>query len=254
MQKMVSKLMPSEPKNGLLYVSQIRDELPEPSAPVTIIDSDGEEFHTKMHSAQARIDGLTKLHRKHNSTPGQMVMIEVDPNKKATVHVRFDDTPARSTDETSDSLPEESEQPSLFITASVEAMLEDFIANNLPALEPGLRLFKDEDGIFGRQYPTEVGTIDLLCLDTSDNLVVIELKKGRESDKVVGQISRYIGWVKAKLAKNSQQVRGIVVVHRPTDKYPKDTRLEYAIMANPQIALRYYEIGLTFFDHTTTFP
>lgn len=151
------------------------------------------------------------------------------------------------------SAAEPAESEGLFITASLESMLEDFIANNLAALEPGLQLFKDEDGIPGRQYPTEVGTIDLLCVDSSNNLVVIELKKGRESDKVVGQISRYIGWVKAKLAKNSTDVRGIVVVHKPTEKYPQDSRLEYAVLANPKTELRYYEISLNFFERGKTF-
>jgi hypothetical protein len=206
-----------------------------------------------MHSFQPRIDGLTKLHRKHNSQIGQTVTIEVDPNVKATAKVRFEDTPIEAVEPTPSESTESAEAESLFITASLESMLEDFIANNLSALEGGLRLYKDEDGIPGRQYPTEVGTIDLLCVDTNGNLVVIELKRGRESDKVVGQISRYIGWVKAKLAKGSQQVRGIVVVHKPTDKYPKDARLEYAILANPQTELRYYEISLNFFERGKTF-
>ena len=40
---------------------------------------------------------------------------------------------------------------------------------------------------------TEVGTIDILADEPDTNsLVVIELKKGRESDKVVGQTLRYI--------------------------------------------------------------
>jgi hypothetical protein len=143
-------------------------------------------------------------------------------------------------------LPEPEVPDSLFITASLESMLEDFIANNLSALEPGLRLYNDEDGVPGRQYTTEVGTIDLLCVDPNNTLVVVELKKGRETDRVIGQISRYIGWVKAKIAKDSRDVRGIVVVHKPTDKYPKDERLEYAILANPNLKLRYYEISLKF--------
>jgi RecB family endonuclease NucS len=250
MPKMIRILNASEVNYGLLYVSELSGQFPKPSQPVTIVDTDDERFVSKMHSFQPRIDGLTKLHRKHNSQIGQSVTIEVNPTEQGIARVRFDDATVASIEEQ----PTLVQEPTgLFITASLESMLEDFIASNLTALEPSLRLFTDEDGIPGRQYSTEIGTIDLLCTDASNNLVVIELKRGRESDKVVGQISRYIGWVKTKLAKNSQQVRGIVVVHKPTDKYPKDARLEYAIMANPQTELRYYEISLNFFDRSKVF-
>ena len=44
----------------------------------------------------------------------------------------------------------------------------------------------------GQQYNTGlVGTIDLLCEDEeSGDLVVIELKRGRPSDEVAGQLAR----------------------------------------------------------------
>jgi hypothetical protein len=248
MSKMIRKLNHSEVEYGLLYVSELSGQFPKSSQPVTVIDSDGERFASKMHSFQPRIDGLTKLHTKHHSRIGQSVEIEVNPTDPGIVRVHFDDVPVVSAEDLLQPAPEQAESEGLFITASLESMLEDFIASNLSALEPNLRLYKDEDGISGRQYATEIGIIDLLCVDASNNFVVIELKRGRESDKVVGQISRYIGWVKAKLAKNAQQVRGVVVVHKPTDKYPKDSRLEYAILANPQTELRYYEISLNFFE------
>lgn len=253
MPKMVRKLASYEVQYGLLYVNELGDLFPKPSFPFTIIDSDGQRFDSKMHSNQRRIDGLTQLHRKHNSQVGETVTIEVRPNEPATAHVLFEKISVESPELIQTPTAESSEPEGLFITASLESMLEDFIANNLTTLEPGLQLFKDEDGIPGRQYPTEVGTIDLLCVDSSNNLVVIELKRGRESDKVVGQISRYLGWVKAKLAKNSRDVRGIVVAHKPTEKYSKDSRLEYAILANPKTELRYYEISLNFFERGKTF-
>lgn len=206
-----------------------------------------------MHKQNPRIDGLTKLHQKHNSKIGQTVTIEVIPNEPATVHVRFEDEIVGLSEPNLESTTEAKENDALFITASLESMLEDFITNNLSALEPSLQLFKDEDGIPGRQYTTEVGTIDLLCVDGKNNFVVIELKRGRESDKVVGQISRYIGWVKAKLADNSRDVRGIVIIHKPTEKYPKDNKLEYAISANSRLELRYYEINLKFFERGKVF-
>lgn len=98
MPKIVKQLAASEVKYGLLYISsEPRDLLPESSASVTVIDSDGERFDSKMHSrGQSRIDGLTKLHRKHSSQAGDVVTIEVDPSDKATAHVRFEKSPVES--------------------------------------------------------------------------------------------------------------------------------------------------------------
>jgi hypothetical protein len=72
--------------------------------------------------------------------------------------------------------------------------------------------------LVGRQYPTTVGPIDLLAQDRSTKqYVVIELKKGRSADKVFGQISRYMGWVRKNLAKGTE-VAGIIVGSAIDDK------------------------------------
>ena len=41
--------------------------------------------------------------------------------------------------------------------------------------------------------------------------LVIELKKGRASDSVVGQIQRYMGYVKDELAEKNQPVKGVII-------------------------------------------
>jgi len=87
----------------------------------------------------------------------------------------------------------------------LEKVLEDILEHNLEALESGLRLV-------GRQYPTAIGTIDLLAQDATGIYVVIELKRGRTGDRVVGQIARYLTWVAQRLARGQEsRVRGIVV-------------------------------------------
>ena len=69
-----------------------------------------------------------------------------------------------------------------------------------------------------RQYPTTVGPIDLLGQDTkTGQYVVIELKRGRSADKVFGQLSRYMGWVRKNLA-NGDDVVGVIVAHTIDDK------------------------------------
>lgn len=86
-----------------------------------------------------------------------------------------------------------------------ERILEDVLEQNLNVLEEGLTLV-------GRQYRTSTGPIDLLCKDSNDNFVVVELKKGRAADKAVGQTLRYIGCVRSEmLERRGQKVRGIIV-------------------------------------------
>jgi len=110
----------------------------------------------------------------------------------------------------------------------LEKYLEEFIAKNFDKIDFGakLELYQDEENT-GRQYPTSVGKIDLLAIDRNrKEFVVIELKKGRSSDVVVGQILRYMGWVKENLAVNDYDqynVRGIIISKE------KDERLEYAL-------------------------
>lgn len=119
----------------------------------------------------------------------------------------------------------------------MERDLENFLSKNLGLIEEGLKLYYEE-GQGGRQYPTDVGTIDLLCKNRED-FVVVELKKGRCSDTVVGQISRYIGWVQKNLS-NGCNVRGIIIVH------DFDERLKYAVLAHSNLKLKYYEIQIKF--------
>jgi hypothetical protein len=253
MPTITNTLKPSHVRYGLLYVPEIRRYLPPPDHHVVVIDADGERFDGKMHTIQPRIDRLTALHRKHDTQLGDKVVIEVAPSSVGTVKVRFEQGRILLSQLAVPASEDEAVSEGLLITPSLESMLEDFIVNNLSALEPGLTLYKGDDGIPGRQFPTDVGDIDLLCVDAKKRLAVVELKRGRESDRVVGQIQRYIGWVEANLVKQGNTVRGIIIVHKPTDKYPFDQRLHYAVQANPKLELRYYEIRLSFLAHNAAF-
>lgn len=42
-------------------------------------------------------------------------------------------------------------------------------------------------------------------------MLVIELKRGRTSDVVVGQVQRYMGYVKEELLEPNQTVRGLII-------------------------------------------
>src|SRR3546814_11462048 len=91
----------------------------------------------------------------------------------------------------------------------------DVCSSDLDSIEanfPGFANFVQRSLQFiGRQYETTVGPIDILARDKkTGGYVVIELKKGRAADKVYGQISRYMGWVKKNIA-GVAPVAGMIV-------------------------------------------
>jgi len=124
----------------------------------------------------------------------------------------------------------------------LEKHLENFIIENWEKINffKDLEIFIDDENEQGLQYATHlVGTIDILCQNkTTQDIIVIELKKGRSSDEVVGQILRYIGWVEKNLVKEEQKVRGIILGQR------SDEKLMYAIQAvgNNKISYHSYEV------------
>lgn len=121
----------------------------------------------------------------------------------------------------------------------LEKYLEDFIVSNFATIFNGqLKMYADADGADGQQYATDVGPIDILAIEPKSNsFVVIELKKGRPSDQVVGQVLRYMGWVKKNLCKDGQSVRGLVVCRDP------DPKLSYAVEMTNNIDVRYYSVS-----------
>ena len=96
-----------------------------------------------------------------------------------------------------------------------------------------------EDGeIVGRQYETDTGRIDILAISKdSKTLLVIELKKGRASDVVVGQIQRYMGFVTEELAGPDQQVRGLIIA------LENDDRIKRALVVAKGIDFYRYEVN-----------
>jgi RecB family endonuclease NucS len=114
-----------------------------------------------------------------------------------------------------------------------ERNLEDFIVQQLEAIEPGLHLVE-------RQLRTLAGRLDLLCKDANGHYVVVELKRMQGSDQVVGQILRYMGWVRE--THHVKKVRGIIVVPvGKKDQGKKDQALAFAVMAAPNIQVKKFK-------------
>jgi restriction system protein len=67
-----------------------------------------------------------------------------------------------------------------------------------------------------------VGRTDLICRNKEDNYVVLELKAINSSDGVVGQILRYMGYIRENWAeKENKKVKGIII----TPGYDEQLRL-----------------------------
>lgn len=109
-----------------------------------------------------------------------------------------------------------SSDPSIEDTTSfvLEKHLEDFLVQNWSATELGQKydIYQEDGELVGQQFPSDTGPMDILAISKDKKeLLVVELKKGRVSDNVVGQIQRYMGYVKDELAENGQTVKGVII-------------------------------------------
>jgi hypothetical protein len=120
-----------------------------------------------------------------------------------------------------------------------ERDLQNYLAKNLRDLEEGLRLY-EEEGISGIEYPAGGRSIDILAVGKENHLVVVELKVSRGYDRVIGQLLRYIAWVKNNVADPDQGVRGIIVAREITE----DLRLAVSLIKD--VKLVEYELSLSF--------
>lgn len=88
----------------------------------------------------------------------------------------------------------------------------------------GLHQPTEQESKHGRFNTGVVGEIDLLLRTENGGFVVVELKR-KGDDETVGQICRYVGWVSKHLAGEGENVHGIIVTPKISD------RLRYAIKA-----------------------
>ena len=99
-------------------------------------------------------------------------------------------------------------------------------------------IFEEDGELVGQQYQSDTGPMDILAIKKDKTqLLVVELKKGRASDAVVGQVLRYMGYVKQELAEPNQIVKGVIIA------LEDDTRIRRALAMTPDISFYRYEVS-----------
>jgi restriction system protein len=122
----------------------------------------------------------------------------------------------------------------------MESHLEDFIIENWNNLKEfdDFEILREEGSIFGQQYVTPIGRIDILAKSKNGKeWIVIELKKGKTADAVTGQVLRYMGWISKNMVQEEETVRGIIISGE------NDEKLKYAISMIPNVAQYTYKVN-----------
>ena len=128
------------------------------------------------------------------------------------------------------------EDPSAF---ALEEHLESFLVKNWDKtpLAKDFAIFEEEGEQVGQQYSTDAGIIDVLAVSHDrKRILIIELKRGRVSDVVVGQVLRYMGYVREQIAESNQTVEGVII------GLEDDQKLKWAISSVPSISFYRYKI------------
>jgi restriction system protein len=120
-----------------------------------------------------------------------------------------------------------------------EKYLEEFLVQNWEKTD----LANDYDiyesnGATGQQFKCDVGIMDILAISKDKKeFAVIELKRGQASDETLGQVQRYMGYVKDELCENNQTVKGIIIA------LEEDLKLKRALSVTNNIDFYRYKMN-----------
>lgn len=123
------------------------------------------------------------------------------------------------------------------ISFVMERYLEEFLVRNWGLTE----LAKTWDFV-SNQEQTETGPLDILAMSKDKmTILVIELKLRRGTDDALGQIQRYMGWIKKNRAEPGQQVKGLIIGTE------MDAKLRWALEVAPDVSFMRYEMDFKLF-------
>ena len=137
-------------------------------------------------------------------------------------------------------------------TFRLEQYLHEFIRDNWDSIdifndwsiyrEPG-----DDEKIAGYKYPCSAGEIDILARHRNGkDWMVIELKRNQTGDTTVGQILRYIGWVKKNLMAEGESIYGMIICREG------DEKLQYAVSTLDNITIWNYSVKFSLAEQEFT--
>jgi restriction system protein len=127
---------------------------------------------------------------------------------------------------------------------AIEKHLEDFLVQNWKQTELGKKydIYEEDGELVGQQYPSDTGPIDILAISKDKKeLLIVELKKGKATDTVVGQLQRYMGYVLEELAEENQTVKGVIIAAED------DIRIRRALSVTNNIEFYRYQISFKLF-------
>ena len=100
--------------------------------------------------------------------------------------------------------------------------------------------------LVGQQFPSDTGPMDILAISKDKKeLLIVELKKGRASDSVIGQIQRYMGYAQEELAEEGQTVKGIIIA------LDEDLRIRRALKVTQGIEFYRYQVSFKLLKQDT---
>ena len=123
---------------------------------------------------------------------------------------------------------------------AMEKHLEAFLVANWSqtSLAKEFDIYQEDGEAVGQQFATDAGPIDVLAISKDKKrLLVVELKRGRASDVVVGQVLRYMGFIREQVAEADQLVEGVIIA------LEDDKKLRWALISVPAISFYRYEIS-----------
>ena len=124
----------------------------------------------------------------------------------------------------------------------LERHLQDFLWDNWAQtdLADWQRYTEPGNDRAGYEHPCDVGRIDILAQHPQNgDWLVVELKRGQTSDETVGQVLRYMGWVKQHLAEEGETVHGLIVAQTGDD------RIHYALSMVENVRFQVYQVQFT---------
>ncbi|MFZ4580915.1 MAG: hypothetical protein ACOYOB_21230, partial [Myxococcota bacterium] len=126
-----------------------------------------------------------------------------------------------------------------FTERALEEHLEQHWSDT-PFAQDGIELATPKvHGYAGRQVLTQVNSIDLLGFqEQARRWWVFELKRDRAADAVVGQVSRYMGWMDRQRSAHDASTVGAIIVQKA------DLKLRCAVEPHERLTLWEFDSGL----------